>query len=303
MTSRRIGVIGSGTVAQVLAAGFKQHGHEVTIGSREPAKLAAFGSDKGIAVGTFAEAAAFGEMLVLAVNAQAAIEVLQLAGGANLAGKVVIDVNNPIIPGPPDHGVVRYFTGPNESLMERLQAAVPEARFVKAWNSVGNKYMVDPSFPGGPPTMFICGNDAAAKAEVTAILAQFGWDAADMGLVQSAPRHRAAVPALVRARPAGRLLEPRVQAAARLIRTASAHTQDGLIRIWCSCASLVLVHEHQIRVKNGCRGARESGRRRHRRTRESVRDVARSRRPAPRSRRTRGGSDGSSPARAPGRAA
>jgi hypothetical protein len=184
--SKRVGVVGSGQVAQVLAGGFKKHGYSVTIGSREPAKLAAFTAESGIPAADFAATAAGADIVVLAVKGTGALESLQLAGAANLDGKVVIDATNPIANEPPEHGVIRYFTGPNDSLMERLQGAFPAARFVKAWNSVGNGFMVNPTFPGGPPTMFICGNDAAAKAEVTGILAQFGWGAEDMGLVQSA---------------------------------------------------------------------------------------------------------------------
>ena len=111
--------------------------------------------------------------------------ILELAGIENLAGKLVIDTTNPIALGKPDHGVLRYFTNANESLMERLQAKAPQAKFVKAWNSVGNMFMVNPPFKP-TPTMFICGNDAGAKAEATKILEQFGWEAADMGLVESA---------------------------------------------------------------------------------------------------------------------
>ena len=184
--AKTVGVLGSGQVAQVLAAGFKKHGHAVTIGSRDAAKLADFASKNGVRAGTLAEAAAAGEILVLAVKGGAALEVLAQAGAANLAGKVIIDATNPIADEPPQNGVLRVFTGPNDSLMERLQAAFPAAKFVKAWNSVGNGYMVNPTFPGGPPTMFICGNDAAAKTEVTAILEAFGWDAADVGKVESA---------------------------------------------------------------------------------------------------------------------
>lgn len=186
MTDKKIGVLGSGQVAQVLAAGFKKHGHAVQIGSRDPAKLAAFCAEKGIASGDFAETATFGDIVVLAVKGTAAKEALDLAGAERLSGKIVIDTTNPIADGPPEGGVLRYFTGANESLMERLQAAFPAARLVKAWNSVGNPFMVDPQMPGGPPTMFICGNDPAAKAEVTDILQRFGWDVEDSGGVQSA---------------------------------------------------------------------------------------------------------------------
>jgi predicted dinucleotide-binding enzyme len=172
--SKRVGVLGSGQVAQVLAAGFKKHGHAVTIGSRDPAKLADFAGKHDMATGDFAAAAAFGEIVVLAVKGTTALSALALAGDANLAGKIVVDVNNPIAEEPPQGGILRYFTGPNDSLMERLQAAHPAARFVKAWSSVGNAFFVNPVLPGGPPTMFICGNDLAAKAEVTAILHVFG---------------------------------------------------------------------------------------------------------------------------------
>src|SRR5277367_3857372 len=172
--SKRVGVLGSGQVAQILAAGFKKHGHEVTIGSREASKLEGFGAEHGIATGDFAAAAGFGEIVVLAVKGSAALSALALAGETNLAGKVVIDTTNPIADEPPQNGILRYYTGPNDSQMERLQAAHPAARFVKAWNSVGSAFFVDPVFPGGPPTMFICGNDAAAKAEVTGILLTFG---------------------------------------------------------------------------------------------------------------------------------
>ncbi len=183
--AKRVGVLGSGQVAQVLAAGFKKHGFDVKIGSRDPAKLADFGKAQGVGTGTFAEVAAHAEFVVLAVKGGASLSALQQAGAENLGGKVVVDATNPIADEPPQNGVVRFFTGPNDSLMERLQAAFPKARLVKAWNSVGSAFMVNPTFPGGPPTMFICGNDAAAKAEVTAILLQFGWVAEDMGLVES----------------------------------------------------------------------------------------------------------------------
>jgi predicted dinucleotide-binding enzyme len=104
-----------------------------------------------------------------------------MAGPDRLAGKTVIDATNPIAAAPPVDGVLQYFTGPNESLMERLQAIAPDARFVKSFCSVGNAFMVNPSFAEGRPTMFICGNNDAAKSEVTDILTAFGWDTADMG--------------------------------------------------------------------------------------------------------------------------
>jgi predicted dinucleotide-binding enzyme len=182
----RIGVLGSGQVGQVLASGFKRHGYDVRIGSRTPGSLAAFSSKAGIGTGTFEEVAAHGELLVLAVLGRAAEEALRLAGAANLEGKPIIDTTNPISDAPPVDGVIQFFTGPNSSLMEQLQAAFPEAHFVKAFNSVGNARMVNPIFQDGQPTMFYCGNDAAAKAQVRTILQQFGWEPADMGSAAAA---------------------------------------------------------------------------------------------------------------------
>ncbi len=178
--SAHIGVIGSGSVGQALAAGYALHGHPVTIGTRTPSKLAEFGAaNPAVTVGDFA-AAAGAEIVILAVQGGAAAEALALAGHERLAGKVVIDTCNPIAGGPVE-GILPYFTGPGDSLMQRLQAALPAARFVKAFSSVGNAFMIDPKFPAGRPTMFICGNDAAAKATVAGLLAEVGWDVEDVG--------------------------------------------------------------------------------------------------------------------------
>ena len=182
----RFGVLGSGVVAQVLAKGLKTHGNDVSIGSREPEKLASFRDETGIPTGTFAEVAGAADVIVLAVKGSVAADALALAGADRLAGKVVIDTTNPIADGAPVDGVLPYFTGPNESLMERLQQAFSSARFVKAFNSVGNASMVNPTFGGGPATMFICGNDAEAKAVVAGLLRTFGWEPADMGTAAAA---------------------------------------------------------------------------------------------------------------------
>lgn len=179
----KISVLGSGTVGQVLADGFLTHGHDVARGSRDPAKLAAWrdGAGPRASVATFAEAARAGELVVLAVKGAAAESALELTGEAALAGKTVLDATNPIADAPPVDGVLRFFTGPNDSRMERLQAKAPAARFVKAFSCVGNALMIDPVIEGGPPTMFICGDDAAAKAQAKALLAEVGWAAEDMG--------------------------------------------------------------------------------------------------------------------------
>lgn len=183
----RIGVLGSGDVAQTLAAGFVKHGYETTVGTRNPAKLAKWQSEHAKAkVGSFRQAAAFGEALVLAVKGSVAADVLRAAEGPNLDGKLVIDACNPIADAPPENGVLRFFTSLDDSLMERLQREFPKANFVKAFNSVGHRQMVNPHFRSGRPTMFICGNDDGAKLITAQILEQFGWETADMGGVESA---------------------------------------------------------------------------------------------------------------------
>lgn len=182
----RVGILGSGGVAQTLASGFNQHGHDTMLGSRSPGKLAGWiAENPKIEAGTFADAAAFGELLVLAVKGTAAAEALRTAGAANLGRKLIIDATNPIADVPPANGVLQFFTNLEESLIERLQTEFPESRFVKAFNSVGQASMINPAFKDGPPTMFICGNDDEAKRVVTSILDQFGWEAADMGTVEA----------------------------------------------------------------------------------------------------------------------
>ncbi|HXV90326.1 MAG TPA: NAD(P)-binding domain-containing protein [Gemmatimonadales bacterium] len=181
------GILGSGVVAQTLGAGLLKHGHAVMLGTRDAAKLAQWqGEHPRARIGSFADAGVFGEIVVLAVKGDAALEVLRLAGPGSLAGKVVIDTTNPIAAAPPVNGVLRFFTSLDDALMERLQRAYPDARFVKAFNSVGNARMVNPQYAGGPPTMFICGNDTAAKRTVTGVLGQFGWETLDLGGVEAA---------------------------------------------------------------------------------------------------------------------
>ncbi|MGA1982659.1 MAG: NAD(P)-binding domain-containing protein [Acidobacteriaceae bacterium] len=182
-----VGVIGSGEVAKALASGFAKHGYGVTIGSRTPGKLTEWAAGvSGVRTGSFAEAAEFGEVVVLAVKGHVAAEALRLAGVANLKGKPVLDACNPIEEAPPVNGVLKLYTKMDESLMEQLQREFAEAKFVKAFNSVGAALMVDPQLKGGKPTMFICGNDDGAKKAATKILDDFGWETADVGKVESA---------------------------------------------------------------------------------------------------------------------
>jgi predicted dinucleotide-binding enzyme len=183
----KVGILGSGDVAQTLAAGFLKYKHDVMMGTRDASKLADFAREhSSVRVGSVAGAAQFGELLVLAVRGDAAADVLTAAGAANLGGKTIIDPTNPVTGRPPVNGVIEVFTGPNESLMGRLQAQVPDANFVKAFSCIGSATMVDPHFKAGKPTMFIAGNNAVAKKTVTSICEQFGWEVADMGTAEAA---------------------------------------------------------------------------------------------------------------------
>ncbi len=183
----KVGILGSGDVARALAGGFLKYSHEVTLGTRAPAKLADWAARNPRArIGSFADAAKFGELLVLAVKGAAAADALRLADASDVAGKPIMDTTNPIADAPPVHGVLKFFTSLDESLMERLQREFDRARFVKAFNSVGSACMVDPQFKGGAPTMFICGNDDAAKKLVSGLLDHFGWETADMGRAEAA---------------------------------------------------------------------------------------------------------------------
>jgi len=184
----KIGVIGSGVVGESLANGFLKHGYDVCRGTREPKKLEDWkkGAGAKASVGTFEEAAKFGELVVLAVKGSAAESAVRLAGVANLAGKPVIDATNPIADAPPVNGVLKYFTNLDESLLERLQKLAPEAHFVKAFSCVGSTLMVNPDFAGTRPSMFICGNDSGAKSKVKEIVDRFGFDTEDMGGAEAA---------------------------------------------------------------------------------------------------------------------
>ncbi|MDP4148361.1 MAG: NAD(P)-binding domain-containing protein [Bacteroidota bacterium] len=185
----KIGIIGSGVVGQTLGSAFLKEGHGVVLGTRDTGKEEIKKWEKENPrgeVGSFADAARSGEILVLAVGGSVTEEAIRLSGTEHFSGKVVIDATNPIAAAPPVNGVLRYFTNLDESLMERTQRLVPGARLVKAFNSVGNAVMYKPGFPGGKPTMFICGNDESARKIVTDILTDFGWETEDMGLIEAA---------------------------------------------------------------------------------------------------------------------
>jgi hypothetical protein len=145
-----------------------------------------FNNETKIDVGTFDETAKFGDIIVLATKGTVVAEALRLAGKENLDGKIIIDTTNPIADAPPTNGVLHFTTSLEDSLMEQLQKLVPDAKFVKAFNIVGNTLMYKPKLPGGVPTMFICGNDDEAKKTVTGILDKFGWETEDMGKAEAA---------------------------------------------------------------------------------------------------------------------
>ncbi len=185
----KIGILGSGVVAQTLGKGFLKYGNEVMLGTRDATKLDEWKAKVGAKafIGSFEQSASFGEVIVLAVRGDAAEQALALAGPDNFEGKTIIDATNPIDhTAPPDNGVLRFFTGINSSHMESLQNKFQGANFVKAFSCVGSAFMVNPQFPGGKPSMFICGNNERAKKQVTSILTQFGWETEDMGAAEAA---------------------------------------------------------------------------------------------------------------------
>ena len=197
----KVGILGSGDVGRALGRGFASRGHDVKIGTRKPnaKELQAWVKEtrgKG-SVGSPAEAAAHGEVLVLAVVGEAAESAIDLAGPKNFDGKVVIDAMNPLdfSKGMPPS----LFVGTTDSLAERVQRKLPKARVVKCFNIIGHANMVDPKVPGGPPDMMIAGNDKAAKAKVTGIVKEFGWPGAiDVGGIEGARGLEALTPLWVR---------------------------------------------------------------------------------------------------------
>ncbi len=184
---QKIGIIGSGEVGQTLGSGFIKYGYQVMIGSRTSSKLDEWKNKAGenASTGSFEETAEFGDIIVLALKGSATKTTLEKIGAEKLNGKTIIDATNPIADAAPDNGVLKFFTTLDKSLMEEFQETFPQANFVKAFNSVGNPFMVDPKFESRP-TMMICGNNDKAKKEVTEILDKFGWETADFGKAESA---------------------------------------------------------------------------------------------------------------------
>lgn len=179
----KVGVLGTGDVGKALGKAFLATGHEVKMGAREAGneKAAAWVKESGerASAGTFAEVASWADLVLLCTLGSANESALKMAGPGALAGKVLIDTTNPLDFSngfPPSLSV-----GHTDSGGEQVQRAVPGAKVVKAFNIVGNAHMFQPKFPGGPPTMFIAGDDDGAKKQVSEILVQFGWEVADLG--------------------------------------------------------------------------------------------------------------------------
>jgi predicted dinucleotide-binding enzyme len=187
MAKVTVGILGSGDVGKSLARGFAGLGHDIKIGSRTPEKLDDFVAEMGgrVSSGTFAEAAEFGDLLALATHGVATEAAIGLAGTENFKGKVVIDATNPL---DFSTGKPQLSVGHTDSLGEQVQRRIPDARVVKAFNTVGNGYFVNPDFPNGPPDMFICGNDDDAKKIVSQICEHFGWGVVDLGGIEGS-RH------------------------------------------------------------------------------------------------------------------
>lgn len=178
----KVGVLGTGVVGQTLASKLVEVGHEVKMGSRqagnEKAVAWAAGAGDSASEGSFADAAAFGDLLVNATAGAASLEALGAAGADNLAGKIILDVSNPL---DFSRGFPPSLTvGSTDSVGEQIQRAHPAAKVVKGLNTMNSDVMVDPSIVPGSHNVFIAGEDDRAKAEVSALLESFGWPSDDI---------------------------------------------------------------------------------------------------------------------------
>jgi len=184
----KVGILGTGDVGKALGRGFIALGHEVKMGAREAAnpKAADWVKEAGAkaSAGTFADAAKFGEIVVLATLGTATEEVLRSVGADPFKGKAVLDATNPLdfSKGMPP----KLIGNVGDSGGERHQKLLPGAHVVKVFNTVGNAFMFKPDFAGGPPDMFLCGNDDGAKKKVSAICKDFGWGVIDIGGIDAA---------------------------------------------------------------------------------------------------------------------
>lgn len=187
----RIAVLGTGNVGRTLASKLVEVGHEVTMGSRtggnENAVAWASQAGERASEGSFADAAAFADEVVINATAgSASLDALAQAGAENLAGKILWDIANPL---DFSDGAMRLTVANEDSLAEQIQRAHPDARVVKALNTVNANLMVDPASLGEETNLFVCGDDHGAKARVIEILETFGWlsgDILDLGELAAA---------------------------------------------------------------------------------------------------------------------
>lgn len=184
MNNMKVGILGSGEVGKSFAHAFGTFGHEVTIGSRSPEKLSEFVGGEGdrVSAGTFEEAARSGDIIVLATHGVSTEEAINMAGKQNFDHKVVIDATNPL---DMSGGAPKLSVGHTDSLGEQIQRLLPNARVVKAFNTVGNGLFFKPQLAGGPPDMFLAGNDAEAKKLVSQVCDAFGWGVIDLGGIEA----------------------------------------------------------------------------------------------------------------------
>ncbi len=185
----KIGIIGTGIVGRTLAKGFLDLGHDVLLGTRniqkEEVKIFLAENSRALA-GSFSDAAKFGDIIVLTVAGRIAKDAIDLTDKNDYRGKTVIDTTNPISQEPAVNGVMKFFTGANDSLGEQIQSWLPEAYIVKCFNIVGSSFMINgKQFGESLPTMFICGNNQHAKNQVTDILTAFHWETLDCGMIEA----------------------------------------------------------------------------------------------------------------------
>ena len=196
----KIAIFGTGTVGQVIGAKLIQLGHEVKMGSRtvNNEKAAAWVKSNGVRAsqGTFADAAAFAELIFNCSKGMASLEVMKMAGAENLKGKIIIDLANPL---DFSTGSLTLSVCNTDSLGEQIQRAYPEAKVVKTLNTMNCNLMVNAKHVPGKHDVFICGNDASAKAEVVKLLNDFGWSSPiDLGDITGARGTEMVLPLWVR---------------------------------------------------------------------------------------------------------
>jgi hypothetical protein len=184
--SMKVGILGSGDVAKTLGSAFVELGHEVKLGSRTPESEGLIAWKKGVgshgSTGTFADAASFGEVLVLSTRGVENEKAIRLAGPKNFSQKIVLDTTNPLLFAPNALPSLAY--GQTDSAGERVQRLLPDAHVVKVFNTVGSAYMFRPKFTGGPPDMFLCGNDPGSKKKVSEWVRAFEWNPVDIGGIE-----------------------------------------------------------------------------------------------------------------------